>query len=55
MLSAGALAACIWWPPLGAVMQTSAMPPIMLLPAVVFAAAVPLAAGILGMFIKKRR
>ena len=54
ILSAGVTAACIWWQPLGTVMQTAALEPIMLLPAVIFAAAVPFAAGILGMFTKKR-
>lgn len=54
ILSAGALAACIWWEPLAAVMQTSAMPPIMLAPAAVFAAAVPVFAGILGLFARRK-
>lgn len=55
LFSAGATAACIWWAPLSTVMQTAPLAPIMLLPAVVFAAAVPFAAGILGMMTKKRR
>ncbi len=45
-ISAGVTAACIWWKPLCAVMQTAALEPVMLLPAVIFAAAVPLAAGV---------
>ena len=60
LTSAAALAACIWWEPLSAVMQTFPLSPIMLAPAVIFAAAVPAAAGIISGFAalantKKRR
>ena len=50
LTSAAALAACIWWEPLSAVMQTFPLSPIMLAPAVIFAAAVPAAAGIISGF-----
>lgn len=53
--SAAALAACIWWPPLAAVMQTAPLSLAMLAPPVIFAAAVPVAAGLLsGMFWRKK-
>lgn len=53
MISAGVTAACIWWPPLCAVMQTAPLSPVMLLPAVVFAVAVPIISGILRWTVKK--
>lgn len=54
LISAAVTAACVWWPPLSAVMQTAPLPPIMLVPALLFACAVPLIAGILGIFGKKK-
>ncbi len=50
LASAGVTAACIWVPALSAVMQTAPLSPVMLLPAVIFAAAVPFAAGIINIF-----
>ena len=52
-ISAAATAACIWWAPLSAVMQTAPLAPLMLIPPVIFAAAVPFAAGIIGLFAEK--
>lgn len=49
-LSAGVLAACVWWQPLAGIMQTAPLTPMMLLPSVIFAVAVPLTAGVLGLF-----
>ncbi len=54
LISAGVTAACIWWQPLAAVMQTAPLSPAMLLPSLVFAAAVPFAAGILNMLFSKK-
>ena len=55
LLSAAATAACVWWQPLSAVMQTAPLEPAMLLPSLIFAAAVPFAAGILGLIFTKRK
>lgn len=54
LISAGVTAACVWWPPLSAIMQTAPLTPVLLAPAVVFAAAVPFAAGIINIFTRKR-
>ena len=54
-VSLAALAACIWFPPLSAVMETAPMSAEALLPAVIFAAAVPLAAQVGGVIAGRGR
>ena len=46
LISAAALAGCIWFEPLGRIMETAPLTPTELLPAAIFAAAVPIAEGI---------
>ncbi len=52
--SAAVTAACVWWAPLSSIMQTSPLSPEILAAAVIFAAAVPFAAGIISFIARKK-